>query len=164
MSVNKVILVGRLGKDPELRYTPNGQAVCNFPLATSESWRDKNTGERQERTEWHRIVVWGKGAEICNQYLGKGKQVYIEGKLQTRSWEANDGGKRYSTEILATNFTFLGQAQDGGASRSVPGRQMADRGVEDHLPHGPGGSAMGQEGQSAPPLPEDNFGPDDIPF
>ena len=106
MSINKVILIGRLGQDPELKYTPSGAAVCNFSLATTENWADKN-GQKQERTEWHRIVVWGKLAELCNQYLSKGRQAFVEGSLQTRSWE-KDGVKRYTTEINARNIQFLG--------------------------------------------------------
>ena len=98
MSVNKVILLGRLGQDPELKYTPTGMAVCNFSLATSEKWKDK-AGQDQERTEWHRVVVWGKIAELCNQYLAKGRQAYLEGSLQTRSWDDKDGNKRYTTII-----------------------------------------------------------------
>lgn len=108
MSINKVILEGRLGQDPELKYLPNGTAVCNLNLATSESWNDKQ-GARQEKTEWHRIVVWGKLAERCNEYLKKGKQVLVEGSLQTRSWDDKTSGqKRYITEIKATNVQFLG--------------------------------------------------------
>lgn len=109
MSVNKVIILGRLGQDPELKYTPSGTAVCNFSLATSESWTDKS-GQKQEKTEWHRIVVWGKLAELCNQYLTKGRQAFIEGKLQTRSWEDKDGSKRYATEVLASTVQFIGGA------------------------------------------------------
>jgi single-strand DNA-binding protein len=108
MSVNKVIILGRLGQDPELKYTPSGAAVCNFSLATSESWNDKATGQKQERTEWHRIVVWGKLAELCNQYLSKGRQAFVEGKIQTRSWEDKDGNKRYTTEIAANTVQFIG--------------------------------------------------------
>ncbi len=108
MSVNKVTLLGRLGTDPELRYTPNGSAVCNFSLATSEYWTDKNSGQRNEKTEWHRIVVWGKQAELCNQYLSKGRQAYFEGKLQTRQWEDKDGNKRYTTEIVCNQVQFIG--------------------------------------------------------
>ncbi|MBT5832791.1 MAG: single-stranded DNA-binding protein, partial [Candidatus Latescibacteria bacterium] len=96
--VNKVIILGNVGADPELRYTPGGAGVTNFNIATNESWTDNNS-ERQERTEWHRIVVWGRLAEICNQYLRKGSKVYIEGRLQTRSWEGQDGQKRYTTEV-----------------------------------------------------------------
>ncbi len=107
MSVNKVILLGRLGQDPELKYTPGGSAVCNFSLATTESWTDKS-GQKQEKTEWHRVVVWGKLAELCNQYLAKGRQAFLEGRLQTRSWDDKDGNKRYTTEILASTVQFIG--------------------------------------------------------
>ena len=107
--VNKVILVGRLGSDPELKYTTNSQAVAKFSVATSEQWKNKQTGDMQEKTEWHRIVVWGKMAEICGQHLAKGRQVYIEGKLATRSWEDQASGqKKYSTEVIAQTVQFLG--------------------------------------------------------
>lgn len=106
IGVNKVILVGGLGKDPELKFTPSGQAVCNFSLATSESFKDKN-GEKQSKTEWHNIVIWGKLAEIANQYLKKGSQVYLEGKITTRSWDDKDGNKKYTTEIVVSSFQFL---------------------------------------------------------
>jgi single-strand DNA-binding protein len=106
-SVNKVILVGNLGRDPELRYIPSGQAVANFTLATNERWRDKE-GNNQERTEWHRIVVWGKSAENCAQFLQKGRSVYVEGKLQTQEWEDKDGNKRKTTEVVAQTVQFLG--------------------------------------------------------
>src|SRR5260370_8092920 len=106
MSVNKVILVGRLGRDPETRYTGAGQAVCNFCLATDESFKDKN-GERQKRTEWHKIVVWAKQAEIAQQYLKKGSQIYLEGRIQSREWTDKEGQKRTSYEIVATNFRML---------------------------------------------------------
>lgn len=105
-SVNKVILIGNLGKDPEIRRAQSGIAVANFTLATNESWNNKE-GQREERTEWHRIVVFGKLAEICGQYLQKGKQVYVEGRLQTRSWEDKDGNKRYTTEVVASNMVML---------------------------------------------------------
>ena len=114
--VNKVIILGNVGADPELRYTPAGAAVTNFNIATNESWTDNNS-ERQERTEWHRIVVWGRLAEICNQYLRKGSKVYVEGRLQTRSWEGQDGQKRYTTEIVAREMQMLdgrGDAEGGG--------------------------------------------------
>lgn len=107
MSVNKVILLGRLGKDPQLKYIPGGPAVCEFVLATSETYKDKS-GQKQERTEWHPIVVYGKLAELCNQYLSKGRQAYVEGKLQTKSWDdKKDGSKRYKTEINANTVQFL---------------------------------------------------------
>ncbi|MBM4262671.1 MAG: single-stranded DNA-binding protein [Deltaproteobacteria bacterium] len=122
MSVNKVILVGRLGKDPEVRFTNTGSAVANFSLATSEQWNDRD-GKRQERTEWHNIVVWGKQAETCGQYLSKGREVYIEGSIRTRSYDdKNTGAKRYITEIVAQNVRFLGS---GGGTR-VPQQQMGD--------------------------------------
>jgi single-strand DNA-binding protein len=112
--VNKVILIGNLGRDPELRYTQNGQAVANFTLATTENWTDKN-GERVERTEWHRIVVWGRTGEMCAQYLSKGRTVYVEGRIQTREWEDKEGQKRKTTEINAQTVQFLGGPRDGGA-------------------------------------------------
>ncbi len=114
MSVNRVILVGRLGRDPETRYTSSGQAVCNFTLATNEVYRNR-TGERQERTEWHRIVIWGKLAETAQQYLKKGSLVYIEGRIQTRQWDDRDGNKRTSTEIVANTFRMLGGRGEGVA-------------------------------------------------
>ncbi len=117
MSVNKVIILGRLGQDPELKYTPGGMAVCNFTVATSESWADK-AGQKQERTEWHRIVVWGKLAELCNQYLTKGRQAFIEGSLQTRSWDDKSGQKRYTTEINAKTVQFIGGQASTGAEKN----------------------------------------------
>ena len=105
--VNKVILIGRLGNDPEVRYTSNGGAVANFNVATNESWVDK-AGQKQERTEWHRVVVWGKLSELCGQYLSKGRQAFVEGRLQTREWNDKEGHKRYTTEIVAQNIQFLG--------------------------------------------------------
>jgi single-strand DNA-binding protein len=118
-SVNKVILIGNLGKDPEVRHTPSGAAVANFSIATNESWNNRE-GQREERTEWHRVVAFGKLADICGQYLKKGKQVYIEGRLQTRSWEDRDGNKRYTTEVVASNMTMLGRAGDPGADSYAP--------------------------------------------
>ena len=113
--VNKVILVGNLGKDPEIRYMPNGNAVANLTLATSESWKDKQTGDQQERTEWHRIVMFRRLAEIAGEYLKKGSQVYIEGKLQTRKWQDNSGNDRYTTEIVADEMQMLGSRGGGSA-------------------------------------------------
>jgi single-strand DNA-binding protein len=107
MSVNKVIIVGRLGADPETKTLSSGQTVANFNLATSENWMDKE-GKKQEKTEWHRVVVWGRLAEICGKHLSKGRQVFVEGKLQTRSWEDQQGQKKYTTEIVANNIQFLG--------------------------------------------------------
>ena len=109
-AVNKVILIGHLGADPELRYTPNGTPVANFRIATTERWTNKQ-GERMESTEWHRIVAWGKLGEFCGQYLNKGKQVYIEGRLRTRSWEDKDGKKQWTTEIIAQRLQLLGKPE-----------------------------------------------------
>jgi single-strand DNA-binding protein len=120
MSVNKVILVGRLGKDPETRYTSSGQAVCNFSLATDETYKDR-AGERQKRTEWHRIVVWAKQAEIAQQYLHKGSLIYVEGRIQTRQWDDREGQKRTTTEIVATNFRMLGGRGDATAAAAGAG-------------------------------------------
>ena len=119
MSVNKVILVGRLGRDPETRYTGAGQAVCNFSLATDESFKDRS-GERKKRTEWHKIVVWGKQAEIAQQYLKKGSQIYQEGRIQSRECNYKEGQKRTSYEIVASNFRMLGSRSDSMAGGSHP--------------------------------------------
>ncbi len=110
--LNKVILIGNLGRDPELRYTQSGQAVANFTLATTESIT-KRDGEREDRTEWHRIVAWGKLAEICGEYLSKGRQIYVEGRIQTREWEDKEGNKRWTTEIVARNMQMLGRRSEG---------------------------------------------------
>ena len=142
-SVNKVILVGNLGRDPEIRYTQSGTPVANFTMATTEQWKDQQTGERNEKTEWHRIVVWGKTAEMCAQYLSKGRQAYVEGRIQTREWEDKEGNKRQTTEIVAQNVTFLGGRDGAGRSPNAP-PPMGDA---------PAGGSMGP-----PP------GGDDIPF
>ncbi len=136
--INKVILVGRLGSDPEVRYTPDGTAVANFSIATSDEWTDKATGEKKERTEWHRVVAWRKLGEICGEYLSKGRQVYVEGKLQTRSWE-KDGVTRYSTEIIASDVQFLGgrnaadsyRSSESAPSQGYEGPQLTDRHDDD---------------------------------
>lgn len=112
--INKVILVGNLGRDPEVRYTPSGSAVANLAVATSESWKDKQTGEQQERTEWHRVVMFNRLGEIAGEYLKKGSKVYIEGKLQTRKWQDNSGQDRYSTEIVANEMQMLDSRGGGG--------------------------------------------------
>ena len=138
-SVNKVILVGNLGRDPEVRYTPQGTAVANFTMATTDRWNDPS-GEKKERTEWHRIVVWGKQAEIAAEYLKKGRQVYVEGSLQTREWTDKEGNKRYTTEVRAQRFQMLGRPDD---------RQ-------------PVAAARGPIEEVAEPDP--GFGEDDVPF
>jgi len=135
-SVNKVTLVGRLGRDPEVKYTQDKQAITNFSIATSIEWKDKTTGEKKEKTEWHRVVTFRKLAEICGNYLTKGRQVYIEGRLQTRSWE-KDGETRYTTEIVATDMKMLGPKPD---------------------------RAGGQPDHDQPPEPPNSDYPDDIPF
>jgi len=132
MSVNKVILVGRLGRDPETRYTGGGQAVANFSVATDESYKDKN-GERQKRTEWHKIVVWSKLAEIAQQYLKKGSLLYLEGRLQTREWQDKEGQKRTTTEIVATNFRMLGGRAEGAAAGAAAGVGGASRSSGDDM-------------------------------
>jgi single-strand DNA-binding protein len=152
--VNKAILIGNLGRDPELRYTQSGQAVVNFTLATSENWNDKS-GERVERTEWHRIVVWGKVGEVCAQYLSKGRTVYVEGRIQTREWEDKDGNKRNTTEINAQTVQFL------GGPRSEGGGGGAGGGGGGNLDGGSGGDSSGpaDEGSSGGPPPSS-----DVPF
>ncbi len=157
--VNKVILVGHLGADPDMRYTPSGQGVCELRLATSESWNDKN-GQRQERTEWHRIVVWGKRAEVCSKYLAKGRQVFVEGRIQTRTYDDKDGNKRYITEIIANDVQFLGGGRDGGGGGARGGR--SDDGPPppsdgDFGGYGGGGGGGGAGGGGGGP-------DDDIPF
>jgi single-strand DNA-binding protein len=153
--VNKVILIGNLGADPEVRFTPGGQAVANFRVATNESWTDKNQ-QKQERTEWHRIVVWGKLAELCGEYLKKGRQAYIEGRLQTREWTDKEGKKNYTTEVVANQVQFLG----GG-----PGRGEGGGGFKGGGDAG-GGSSGGNDGGFGGPGPDQNGPPpgDDIPF
>jgi len=116
--INKAILLGRLGKDPEIRYTAEGTAVANFTIATSDEWKDKTTGEKKERTEWHRVVAWGKLGELCGEYLSKGRQVFVEGRIQTREWEDRDGNKRYTTEIVASDVQFIGSRESVERTRA----------------------------------------------
>ncbi len=144
--VNKVILVGNLGADPEVKYMPNGNAVANVTLATSESWKDKQTGETKEKTEWHRVVFFRRLAEIAGEYLKKGSQVYIEGKLQTRKWQDKNGNDRYTTEIIANEMQMLG-GRGGGGSADFGG----------------GGASMSQAAPAAAAPAGDDFD-DDIPF
>lgn len=124
-SVNKVILVGNLGRDPEVRYSPQGSAICNIAVATSSSWKDKNTGERREETEWHRVVFYNRLAEVAGEYLKKGRSVYIEGRLKTRKWQGQDGQDRYTTEIIADQMQMLGGGGDGAqGGEAAPQRQQ----------------------------------------
>ena len=127
--VNKVILVGRLGADPEVRQISSGKSVCQLSVATSENWVDRD-GQKQERTEWHRIVIWGRMAEVCGQHLSKGRQVYVEGRLQTRSWEDQQGQKRYTTEVVANTVQFLGDRSSTGQSSYGGGQPTQDFGPE----------------------------------
>ncbi len=169
--LNKVMLIGNLGRDPEIRYSQQGLAVVNFSIATSESWTDKNSGQKQEKTEWHRIVVFGKQAEICEKYLSKGSSIYIEGRLQTRSWD-KDGQTHYTTEVVASNFQFLGGRSDnqGGGGYQGGGNQQRNQGGGNQ--GGGGGYQQGNQGGGQAPN-SNNFqgqtspgtanGPDAIP-
>ncbi len=148
MSVNKVIIIGRLGQNPEVRYTPAGTAVAHLNLATNENWVDK-TGQKQERTEWHRVVAWAKQAELCAQYLTKGRQVYIEGRLQTRQWQDKEGQTKYTTEIHAQTIQFLGG--NSGAAQAHP--EASRPSSETAAPF-----------MAAAPASEGSFTEDDIPF
>lgn len=163
--VNKVILVGNVGKDPETRYMPSGGAVTNVTLATSDSWKDKNTGQPQEKTEWHRIVFFNRLAEIVNEYVRKGSKLYIEGSLRTRSWE-QDGITRYATEIVANEMQMLDSrgagAGSGGGADDRFGQDMNQDQPQRSAPAAAAGAPTQQ--RNAPPRPEfDNFD-DDIPF
>jgi single-strand DNA-binding protein len=153
-SVNKVILVGNLGRDAELRYTPGGAAVATLNMATTEIWNDKQ-GQRQEKTEWHRVVLWGKSAESLTEYLTKGKQIYVEGRLQTRQWDDKDGNKRYTTEIRGDRIVLLG----GGGGRGAGGG-----GGYGGASRGAGTDEMGGGGHGAEAPPSEPLTDDDIPF
>ena len=150
--VNKVILVGNLGADPETKYTAGGTAITNISIATSESWKDKQTGENQERTEWHRVVFFNRLAEVAGEYLRKGSQVYVEGKLRTRKWQDQNGQDRYTTEIVGNEMQMLGSREGGGVA--MPAQKQA------------GGFRDNQPAQPEQPVPaaEDGFTDDDIPF
>lgn len=157
--INKVILVGHLGQDPEIKYMPSGGAVANVSVATSDQWKDKQTGEMRDRTEWHRVVFFNRLAEIVGEYLRKGSQVYVEGRLQTRKWQDQNGNDRYTTEIVANEMQMLGgRGQSSGGDQSFGGQSTQ-----------PGGFAGGQQQaapqrqQQATPIPADDFD-DDIPF
>ncbi|AKJ43315.1 single-stranded DNA-binding protein [Pragia fontium] len=164
--INKVILVGNLGQDPEIRYMPNGGAVANITIATSESWRDKQTGEQKERTEWHRVAIFGKLAEIAGEYLRKGSQVYIEGQLQTRKWQDQSGQDRYTTEVVVNIggvMQMLGGRQGGGEGQSAPQGSWG----QPQQPQAQASRPAAQQQSSAPAAPQ-NEPPmdfdDDIPF
>src|SRR3954451_24873525 len=152
-SVNKVILVGNLGRDAELRYTPGGAAVATLNMATTETWNDKS-GQKQEKTEWHRVVFWGKVAESLTEYLTKGKQVYIEGRLETRQWNDKDGNKRYTTEVKGDKIVLLGGGGGGGGQRG--GGYSRGAGSEEGM--------GGGQGASHADVPDTPLTDDDIPF
>jgi single-strand DNA-binding protein len=139
--INKVILIGNLGQDPESRTTPSGTTVTNIRLATSESWRDKQSGEMKENTEWHSVVLWNKLGEIAAEYLRKGSQVYIEGRLQTRKWQDKQGNDRYTTEIVASEMQMLGGRGGGGGGATQETRDRRDPGAEALAPAPAGGGA-----------------------
>jgi len=155
-SVNKVILVGNLGRDAELRYTPGGAAVATLNMATTEVWNDKG-GQRQEKTEWHRVVLWGKSAESLSEYLVKGKQIYVEGRLQTRQWDDKDGNKRYTTEIRGDRIVLL--SGGGGGGMGGGGGRSQNRGAGAAAPSGGGGQDLEPMGE-----PINELTDDDIPF
>ena len=161
-SVNKVILIGNLGKDPDVRYMPSGKAVASVTLATNESWKDRTTGEKQERTEWHNVVFYSPLAEIVGQYLRKGSSVFVEGRLQTRKWQDKNGQDRYTTEIIANEMKMLGGRGGAGGSAPFPGEGP---GMEDSppAPRPPQGSAQPPARPTPPPGPDNGFD-DDIPF
>lgn len=148
--INKVILVGTLGRDPETKYMPSGGAITNISLATSEQWKDKNTGERQERTEWHRIVFFNRLAEIAGQYLRKGQQTYIEGSLRTRKWQGQDGQDRYTTEIVASEMQMLG----GGPREGGAGGASEFGGGQSSYGGNAGGNAPASAPQQSRPAPQ----------
>ncbi|EMM7989722.1 TPA: single-stranded DNA-binding protein [Morganella morganii] len=168
--VNKVILIGNLGQDPEVRYMPNGGAVTNITLATSESWRDKQTGEMKEKTEWHRVVIFGKLAEIAGEYLKKGSQVYIEGSLQTRKWQDQSGQERYTTEVVVNiggSMQMLGGRSGGGDNMSQGGGWGQPQQPQQSQQFSGGGNLRPAQ-QPAAAAPQSNEPPmdfdDDIPF
>jgi single-strand DNA-binding protein len=159
-SVNKVILIGNLGKDPEIRYAPSGSAICNVTIATSRVTKDKSSGERQEQTEWHRVVMFDRLAEIAGEYLKKGKSVYIEGRLQTRKWTDKEGVERYSTEIIANEMTMLGGREGGSGGGDETGEARAA------APRGPAPARSAPAARPAPTKSSTGFDDmdDDIPF
>lgn len=165
--VNKVILIGNLGNDPDTRYTQGGSAIANISLATTSSWTDKNTGDKQERTEWHRVVFFGRLAEIASEYLRKGSGVYVEGRLQTRKWQDQNGNDRYTTEVVANEMQMLGGRGDAGDS---PGRAAAGTGGYPDRPAASAGPAPAQTPAARPDAgpasgdADNNFADDDIPF
>ena len=160
--INKVILVGNLGNDPEVRYAANGSAIANISVATTDSWKDKNTGEQQEKTEWHRVVMFNRLGEIAGEYLKKGSQVYIEGRLQTRKWQDQSGQDKYSTEIVASDMQMLGGRGGGGSEMGGGGGYQAPQ-QRQQAPQQQGGAQQNSPQPAAQPQPSNDFD-DDIPF
>jgi single-strand DNA-binding protein len=158
--VNKVIIVGNLGKDPETRYMPSGSAVTNLSVATTEAWKDKQSGDQQERTEWHKVAMFGRLAEIAAEYLRKGSQVYIEGKLRTRKWQDKEGKDRYTTEIVADEMQMLGSKGGGASAGAAAGAAAAGGGAPAGAGGGSGGGRTAVNDSGGPPGDFD----DDIPF
>ena len=165
--VNKVILVGNLGADPEMRHTGGGTAICSFNLATSESWTDKQSGEKQERTEWHRVVFFNRLAEIAGEYLKKGSQVYVEGRLRTRKWQDKEGQDRYTTEIVGDRMQMLGGGSEGGAGGGGGGGFQRERPQGGAQRQGGGqsrGGDYGNQPRQSPAPADSGFADDEIPF
>jgi len=166
-SVNKVILIGNLGKDPEVRYAPSGSAICNITLATSRNWKDKTSGERQEETEWHRVVFFDRMAEVAGEYLKKGKSVYIEGRLQTRKWTDKEGVEKYTTEVMADRMEMLGSRESGGGGGDESYSDQPQSRAEAPRRSAPPPRAPAPAPRSAP-APKSSTGfddmDDDIPF
>jgi len=173
-SINKVILIGNLGRDPEVRYTPNGAAICNITIATSRNWKDKNSGEKMEETEWHRVVFFDRLAEVAGEYLKKGRSVYVEGRLKTRKWTDKDGVEKYTTEIMADNMQLLGGREGGGGGEEGGG---SGGGYSRGNQGGAGGGDRGERSErpapaarpaASKPAPKSSTGfdemDDDIPF
>jgi single-strand DNA-binding protein len=166
-SVNKVILIGNLGRDPETRYATSGAAICNVTIATSRQWKDKASGEKREETEWHRVVFYDRLAEIAGEYLKKGRPVYVEGRLKTRKWQDKEGLERYTTEIIAEEMQLLGSREGGSGgdvefSGSAGGARSGGGGGGGGGGSGAGGGGGGAKGRATPPKPDDFD--DDIPF
>ncbi|MBH9551653.1 single-stranded DNA-binding protein [Inhella gelatinilytica] len=161
-SVNKVIVLGNLGRDPELRYTPSGAPVCNVSIATTRNWKSKDSGERQEETEWHRVVFYDRLAEIAGQYLKKGRPVYVEGRLKTRKWQDKEGRDQYTTEIIAEQMQLLGGREEGGFDRGG----SDDYSQEAPAPRAPAPRQAAPQRPAPAPKPSSNFDDldDDIPF
>jgi single-strand DNA-binding protein len=166
-SINKVILIGNLGKDPEVRYTPNGAAICNITIATSRNWKDKNSGDKVEETEWHRVVFYDRLAEIAGEYLKKGRPVYVEGRLKTRKWQDKEGKDNYTTEVIAENMQLLGGRDGGGSGGGGGGYDAGDEGGSPRAA-APRPAARPAPAPAPRPAPKSSGGfddmDDDIPF